>query len=561
MENRLIPNQETSEQKPDLKQNTVMAGQPKLSLQEKMFAQQTPAQATFARKPTEKEIKQKTTIVELIEKAWWVLIVVFILIFLAFNLNNLKQFGDWLFTAKEALPDSSLTETQIKSQVVLPILTGTTYKVETDLGFLNQEVFKEINYYLAGKFTSGEYNGGQRIIALAEKNNGQKVKFVFVATEEGTIFLDGGKPNTQLWRETVESYYLLGEINKKEVNIQLVEQIVNDHPDFLTVNNDLVLYREELLTESGPYQNGGTAATALALTLNTDEYQIMTGTATANYPSLKVYGKVYSLEELQNQVAANWSADHLQIMDKYLNRGTKYIIVDQTGVPYVYELAYKDKYEAYQQKTLAEEIFALSTYSKELKQYTATEDFSIYAKDFANGTEVALPEGLPDLPMVGKDLPGFIYDSDAFEKMETSFKRYIPGFTVSCTHLVEAKILQNLSLEELEPVGKIFASQTIIYKLKDADHPLYHFLYDLKFKNTGLGEEEIVKQNYDLILSMKNYTRSELSAIERGQRTVQTPTFTEYVAKNPLLIVVNSLGDILAMSEGDFITHPECIVE
>ena len=320
MENRLISNQETSEQKPVLKQNAVIAGQPKLSLQEKIFAQQTPAQATFARKLTEKEIKQKTKVVELIEKAWWVLIVVFILIFLAFNLNNLKQFGDWLFTAKEALPDSPLTETQIKSQVVLPILTGTTYKVEIDLGFLNQDVFKEINYYLAGKFTSGEYSGGQRIIALAEKNNGQKAKFVFVATEEGAIFLDGGKPNTQLWRETVESYYLLGEINKKEVNIQLVEQITNDHPDFLTVNNDLVLYREELLTESGPYQNGGAAATALALTLDTDEYQIMTGTATANYPSLKVYGKVYSLEELQNQVAANWFADHLQIMDKYLNR-------------------------------------------------------------------------------------------------------------------------------------------------------------------------------------------------------------------------------------------------
>lgn len=560
MENRLIPNQETKEnEKIAIKTDTPSIEQVKLSWQEKIFAQQTPAQATFARKPTEKELQQKSITVELIEKAWWIIIVVFILIFLSFNLEKLKQFGDWLFDHEEEVT-APVIESQLKSQVVLPILTDTTYKIETDLGFLNRDVFDEVNYYLAGKFTSGEYANGQRIVALGKKNNGLKEQFIFVATETGAVFLDAGKPNTKVWQKTLESYYLLGEINKKEKNIQLVAQIVSDHPDYLVVNNDLILYREKLLTEIGPYNLETEEIKNLALTLDANEYQIMTGPATANYPSLKVYGKVYSLKELQAQVMQNWSADHLKIMDTYLNRGTKYIIVDQTGLPYVYELADKSKYETYQQKTLSEETFALSLYDQELAQYTATEDFSIYAKDFANGTDVNLPEGLPESPVTGKDLPGFIYENSAFENLNDSFKRYIPGFTVSCTNLVEAKILQNVSLDDLEPVGKIFASQTTLYKLKDNNHPLYQLLYDLKFKNTGLSEEEIIKENHDSILSMKNYTRSELSAIERGKQSLELPTFTEYVAKNPLLIMVNSLGDFLAISEGELVTHPECIV-
>lgn len=561
MENRLFANKENNDKEQlASKQKTIFVEQPKLSLQEKISAQQTPAQATFARKPTEKELKQKTIFIELIEKIWWIIMVALILILLAFNLNKLKEFGNWLFDHKTETP-VAIIETEKKSQVILPILEGTTYKIETDLNFLNQDVFQEINYYLAGKFTSGEYKDGQRIIALAKKNNGQIAEFVFVDNGDGTIFLDGGKPNTKLWRNTLESYYLFGEINKKEKNIQLVEQIVNDHPDYVSVNNDLVLYRENILTEAGPYGNNNELSAALALTLNTDGYQVMTGTATANYPSLQVYGKVYSLTELQAQVAQNWLNDDLKTMDTYLNRGTKYVIVDQTGVPYIYELAYKDKYEAYQAKSLNEESFALSLYDKELAQYTATEDFSIYAKDFANGTEVSLPEGLPAVPTVGQDLPGFIYENDTFEGMAASFKRYIPGFTVSCTNLVEAKILQNLTLDDLEPVGKIFASQTTLYKLKDNNHALYQFLYNLKFKNTGMSEEEMIKENEDVILSIKNYTRSELSAIERGKKALELPTFAEYVAKNPLLLIVDSLGDFLAISEGDFITHPECVIK
>ncbi len=561
MENRLISNQETKEnEKTVIKANIPVVEQPKLSLQDKIFAQQTPAQTTFARKPTEKELQQKSMIVELIEKVWWIAIVVFILIFLSLNLDKLKQFGDWLFDHEEKTT-MPVIESQLKSQVVLPILTDTTYKIETDLGFLNRDVFDEVNYYLAGKFTSGEYVNGRRIVALGKKNNGLKEQFVFVATETGAVFLDAGKPNTKAWQKTLESYYLLGEINKKEKNIQLVAQIVSDHPDYLVVNNDLILYREKLLTETGPYNLKTEKIESLALTLDANEYQIMTGSATINYPSLKVYGKVYSLEELQAQVMQNQSVDNLKTMDTYLNRGTKYIIVDQTGLPYVYELADKSKYETYQQKTLSEETFALSLYDQELAQYTATEDFSIYAKDFANGTDVDLPDGLPDLPVVGKDLPGFIYENSAFENLNASFKRYVPGFTVSCTNLVEAKILQNMSLDDLEPVGKIFASQTTLYKLKDNNHPLYQLLYDLKFKNTGLSEEEIIKENHDLILSMKNYTRSELSAIERGRQSLELPIFTEYVAKNPLLLIVNSLGDFLAISEGELVTHPECIVD
>ena len=127
--------------------------------------------------------------------------------------------------------------------------------------------------------------------------------------------------------------------------------------------------------------------------------------------------------------------------------------------------------------------------------------------------------------------------------------------------MLEAKILQNVKIDDLESVGKIFASQTTIYKLKDNNHPLYKFLYDLKFKNTGLSEEEIINQNHDLVLSMKNYTRSELSAVQRGKKALELPTLDEYTAKNPLLIIVDSLGDFLAISEGDFITHPECVIK
>lgn len=532
-----------------------------VSLEERFFVKATPAQETFARKPTAAELKTKSMMIEVLEKAWWIIVILLVLLLLWANIDRFRSLLDFLFEKPVATPTPQVEVMQeLQSQVVSPVMTGVVAKVQEDLGLVNRQFFPTINYYRAGKFVSGNYNGGERLIAVAA-NDKETRSFVFVQMPNGEIFMDGGQPNTRLWLANLQSYYLKQEIMVETKAIKFVDQIVADHPDTLPVSETMVLYRERLLTASGPYDEESRGEPQLFWQLPLSEYENLLLLGAANYTSLDIYSKTYDVEELKSQVTDNWTTENLTLMDTYLQGGTKFVVTDRTGLAYIYELAYKDKYQAYQKETGQKESFALQLYRQELVKYTATEEFTFFKKDALSGRQVSWPIGLPATPVVGQDLPGFDYQTTAFEDFATKFNRYVPGLVSTCSEIIDGKILQKVTKDDVEEVGKIFIPQVAIYKLKDSNHPLYRLNYELKFKGTGLSEDEIVAQNRDLILSMKNYTRSELTAIEMGRKKIELPTLEEYVKEVPILVVIDPWGRLVMLSEGTLITQPICAKE
>ncbi len=531
----------------------------KLPLEDRLFTPPTPAQATFARKPTEKELKRKTLIIEMIEKGWWILAMVIVLILLWLNRFNFTSFFDFLLEPETPTPVPATEKpTALKSQVVAATIMGEVRKLDEDLGFLNENFFTEVNYYSAGQWTTGEYANGERIVVVAKK--GERVRsFVFVKMPDGEVFFDGGKPNTVTWLQNLQGFYLLNEIKAQAKNIKFVSQVTSDHPDFLPVSEKMILYKERLLTDSGPYENESSGMTSLPLPLNANEYKNLSSLAADNYTTLKIYEKIYNLSELQSQVTNNWTDEDLKIMDTYLRGGTKFVVTDATGLAYIYELVYKDKYEAYKKETLETELFSLNLYQEELAKYTATEQFELFQKDLANGINAEWPVGLPKTPPVGQNLPGFDYKTTAFEDVTLFFNSYIPALISTCSDILDAKVLQNLTMAELEAVGRIFVPQATVYKLKDQNHPLNQLAFDLKFRGTGLTDDEIVAANESLILSMKNYTRQELNDIAKGKKKIELPTVSEYASKVPLLFVVDPWQRVLMLEEADVASQPDCV--
>ena len=535
----------------------------KIPLEEKFFVSPTPAQNTFGRRVTQEEVAHKEKVREILEKVWWLLVVGVVTLILWASWPKFKAFLDLLTEHSTLEQNSAPGVMEVTSQVVTPILSGSIYRLNQDLGYLNSNAFAEINYYAAGTFTSGKYAGGERFIVVARRHDGTVMSYTFVHTASGEVFLAGGKPNPAQWLKTLQSYYLLDEINQNSQTIQIVDEIETDHPQTLPISKTMILYRVGLLTQVGPYP-GEAEMSQLNLNLDFQEYHNLSLLAAQNYSSLKIYDKGYSLEELFNQVRSNLESTAEAALDTYLNSGTRFVVLDKVGVPVVYELAFVDHYQNYQQDTLTKELFALSLYQQELIKYKATSQYQAYRQHAVASASAQLPEDGPTAPTVGLNLPGFVYPLTDFEldsDLATVFDRFGPALLSSCTQQTTTKVMQNLTLADLKPVGKIFIPQATLYRLADEQHPLFTLAYEAKFVNTGLTDEEIVAQNQDVIVPMKPYTQSELSQIRNGRLKVTLPTLAEYAQQMPLLFVLDPWGRIVMLQESTVVSDPACIVE
>lgn len=534
----------------------------KIPLEEKFFAPPTPAQNTFGRRVTKEEIAHREKIAEFFEKFLWLAAVVVVMIILWASWPKIEAFLD-LLTAPPAAEQTSTPQVmEAASQVVQPILTGSLYRSTEDFGYLRPAAFTEINYYMAGKFTSGKYMDAERIIAVAQRNSGEVMNFTFVRTAIGEIFLVGGKPNPEQWLKTLQSFYLFDEINQDAQTIRLVDEIETDHPQTLPISKTMLLYKQNLLTQVGPYP-GEAETTRLNTNLDFQEYHNLPLLEAQNYLGVKIYDKVYNREELLSQVRANLVPDEEVALDTYLNSGTKFVVVDGVGVPVVYELVFADRYQNYQQDTLAKELFALDLYQKELAKYAASDSYLAYRQHIGETQVTQLPEDGPAAPIVGQNMPGFVYAVMDFEfesGIWTVFNDFGPALLSSCTTQRNTQVVQNLTIDDLQSVGKIFVPQATLYRLIDENHPLLQLAYNAKFVNTGLEETEIVAENQGLIISMKPYTTSELSRIRSGRLQVTLPTLAEYTQQMPLLFIIDPWGRILMMQESSIVSDPACLI-
>ncbi len=514
------------------------------------------AKATFGQKPSEKEVKQRNLLLATFEKFWGVLAVIVVGLILVANWQNLKNFLDFLTKPKEVVTIEE--PTKVVTEIITADFEGKAFQIEEDLKWLRRDFFQNLRYYQAGELTKGEYQGAKRYLASGQLNGSQETwTFEFLKLTDGRVLMNGGKPNSQLWLKNLLSFYL-GQLVDQDL-VTLIDEIPSDFPQVLRLNTTASLYRQDFLTDSGPYQ-GLNGEGKLELALNPQFYKKLTPLEARKYKDLNFYSKVYDSRELFWQIAPNLNSDDEKIVDTYLEGGSKVIITDKTGLAMVYELVFTDKLEAYQQFTLASELINLEIYQQSLQKYTATTEFKEYRQKVINLQAAQLPQPMPEMPQLRADKPGFWYRNQDFEfkDKKSLFASFVPAYVPTCTKLIDAKVIQNITIDDLEPVGKIFIPQAEIYRLKDEQHPLNKLAYNLKFADSNLSDEELIQNNFELILAMKNYSRNELSQIRQGTKNPTLPSYEEYVVAMPLLFVVDPWGRILSIWENEIQFLQEC---
>ncbi len=534
----------------------------KKTLEERFFKPPSAAQTTFGRKVTPEEVKHKATLIDLLEKSWWILMLIVVMIIFFLNLPTLVSFLNTLFTPKEEI---SLTEGKEPLSAVFPAtIEGSVYSLSTaeSPDWLNPNLFSSLTYYQAGEFKEGKYKGGKRIIALAKEKGGEeRVKdFIFVQMPSGEIFLDGGKPDPDTWLSRLQSFYLLEEVKSQEKGITLVDQLVSDHPETLKLSSTMLLHRRQLLTDLGPYS--ASKGEKLQISLDPASYESLPLLEAQNHPSLKFYRKNYNDQERNSQLAAGSQlADDLA--RTYLQSGTEVIVVDQTGLACVYDLIFSDRYDYYYKSVLEREILNLTLYQNQLAKYNATTQFQEFRQALARGEVVTdWPAGLPVAPVVSAKKPSFAYDGEAdfeFKEEKPFFTGYQAAFLPACKIDSQTKVLRHVTKNDLAEIGKIFIPQASIYRLVDSNHPLYRLAFVSRWQNTDATEEEIISANRDLIYTINRYPKEEWYNYDSGYKKAQLPKEDDYSQALPLLLIEDPWGKILIIQENQLLTTQECL--
>lgn len=537
--------------------------------------EQDVVKTTFAQKETEAEKKRKSALISFLEKFWWFLAIVVVVVILLTNWSTITNLLDVLTTpAAEpplvtVVPPVSTIEPDI-------IVSGETQLVADTFGWLRPQFFETINYYRAGEATSGSYLGATRYLVAARLNQSTETwVWEFWEMPDGTVFLDAEKGNSQLWLRNLLSFYL-GQLFDT-TKVTLIDNIEDDFPQTIAINGKMTLYRTNYVTDMGPYLaepgNG-----KLNLDFSDEWYEPLDSLGASQYPALKLYRKIYNFDEIISQVATDFNESNDALADEYLWSGTEVIAVDQTGIGMTYQLTFTNMYDDYQKLVKSRETVNLEILSQELAKYTSTAEFTYYKQQIFNAQSASLPAGMPTLPQLVTLTPGFRLSASGFEfakevpaatKADPSptpvantsiFQEYVSADTASCSALINGKVLRNVTKEDLVSAATIFVSQTPLYRFNNQDHPFYQLAYDLKFRQTDLTQSEFVVQNYDLILKLNQYTESDLAKIRNGKLSITMPTFANYVAEDPILLLEDPWGKIVAIGEGDIIFLQECLL-
>lgn len=529
------------------------------------------ARTTFGYKPTEAEKKQKERIWALFEKGWWVLALLVVILIFLFNWTTISSFYCFLTNCQpqkeEALP--TLAPAPAPS-VISSIFSQRAVALEQDFGWLRPIFFAKMQYYSAGEVVSGGYTGAKRFYVATQRKTDQVFRlYEFYQLNSGEVVLIGGRPNVRLWMQNLQDYYL-GQYFADNVRFQ--DEMLDDFPTTLSLNETMLLYRREVLTDLGPYDcnvhNGAYfdctyyGKPELALSLSPSSYQKLPALKANLYKDLNFYTHPYSVQERQSQIASNLlPADYL-VANQYIAGGSKVIVQDSTGVNMVYELVFKDQYENYQRQSLNNDLRNLGFYQQELMKYTATAAFSDYKNKLFAGEVADLPAGKPNAPTIDYSLPGFVFTNKQFQftgDRHPQYSFYIGAFSSICSRLVDGKVMQQINLADLEEVGRVAIPQAPLYRLKNTDHPLNQLIYNLKIVSPRFEEEAFKELNQERLLAIQDLDLREKERIRQGKQKLPLPTFTDYLNSDPMLFILDPWQRPIAIWEADIEFLANCV--
>ncbi len=507
------------------------------------------AQETFGRHQTAQEIRAEKIRTFVFEMGVWLLALFLVALIVFFNWSSIKSFLDLVMGDRDpapvVLPEPEVTP----SNVVTSMWTGTAYQLSEDLGWIRSDLFSDLTYYAAGEAVTPEYQGAKRFFAVGILTSDSTLAtYEFWQLPDGQVLLNGEKQNPIRYMRLLNDFYVRMIFTDK---VSIIDQLQGDWPLTLPISASMLAYRREVLTDLGPYDGVNTGSPRLALALPREYYQQLSPLDAANYLDLRLYAKMYSGEELYSQIAPNLSSSDEWIADRFLFGGSKLIVTDKTGVSYVYELVFRDKWDNYL-PTHEYDLRSLEYYKQELIKYTATASFASYKQKALAGQVLALPDGQPRMPVISYGLPGIDFAAREFEFSETPvFSRYTSAYTAACYPRIDAKVIQNVTSDELVAVGRLFTSQLPVYRLRDREHWLEQLAYRLKITRATIPWSEIVAAHQELLIKLNQISEDNARDIRRGEKALEQTSDRQYAAGLPLLLIPDPWGRYLLVWEDD----------
>jgi len=359
-------------------------------------------------------------------------------------------------------------------------------------------------YYQAGVFEKGTLKGYTRIIAMRGNTGpGGPIAFILATKDFKSYVLNDENNSAIKYVETDydSPYYYLDK--SKITSTQVFD---TEYLEQLTLNSSFSLYKDQIANEfiqtNRKDKQGNTIYEPNLI--NYSSYLNLR----SPFNSLELFAKPYSISDLNLNQLSQSEKQKYQLKQKYFLTDTKVIVVDSTGLPFLYSLTTPANAEKYK-KDYANFQIALEKYKQETK----------------NKNEQA-------------KYPDYVYLANlGFDKNDINssgnnvfFNVYRTAIPDACATSLETRVV-NLDDTDLDKIGSV--NSVSLYKLKDNNHPLYSLAYSNKLdyynQNAGINPDEWTQVNPG----------------------VKKPTLEEYVAENPLLFIKDFWGRWVALGEFD----------
>jgi len=369
-------------------------------------------------------------------------------------------------------------------------------------------------YYEAGVFTRGALKDYTRVIAVRPSEGMGNPQVFVLATKDFKSYIlnDPQLATTKYPVDDWQNPYSVIDQSK----IGSTQTFDTEHILSIDLDSNFALYLVEYPTETiktNTKDSNGNDNYETRLVVDYSAFQKLS----TNIANLTYYFKLNETETANNnQMNAN-EKDKVQLSQKYILGSTQVVVTDSAGLPMSYSLTTPTNIKEYDTKVISYET-DMKNYQDQLTQYQ-------------NKKIVEYPK-YPDFLY----LPNMGFKSTQINSSKTELKfysNYQVAFPGACATTLNTAVM-NVGDTDLEQIGAV--GNLALYKLKDANHPLYSLAYKNKI------------DYYDI----------DPTSWDQMNKNIKKPTLGEYVNQNPLLFIKDHWQRWVALGEYDIMLPGGC---
>lgn len=334
--------------------------------------------------------------------------------------------------------------------LVRRIFTGSVKKLDQKLelfNFTDQEKRDGINenttnYFEAGEYIEGQYKGYKRVIAIRQES-GKRVTlipYIFATLDFKDYVFDAGHGNIN----ANASVFNTNKVTKKDVlGLETIEQIpINDQ--FILQREPNNAYEQNIAVTFDPKTIGTSRGNIYNSTVLQNDFNEKNALA-SNYDFLKFYSVEDTSGDLPTRESPNETPEQklaMEITKKYFSGSSKVIVLDSTGVPWIYHLAIKT----------------------DTPSFVSKARFSDYA-----GLKFSRNQANIDVP---------------------TFETYL-SYNQGCLMPKNSTYISKITDDDVVKIGETINDPVSIYALENSNDPIFKLVYNSRFNQWY--DEQVVK--------------------------------------------------------------------